>query len=314
MEKCDLDYFLSIYKKFAEAENKSDRTIETVNTAVTLFDKFLDGCEDVNEVTAKDLRAFIWELQGRTKWTNHPTIKSEHDKLSPFTIANYVRHIHAFWSWLHREGFIEDNPLKKVKVPGVPRPIISTFTPDQVKQLLAVIPRNSHKGCRDYTIIVQIYGIGPRISEVVDLKSENVNFNTGSIKVLGKGAKERNLYMPPTVFKAMYKYSERWRPKISSEYFFVTDDGKQLSRNNFEHRMKNYGEVAGIAGVACRPHIMRYTFAIEFLRNGGDIFTLQKILGHETLEMTRRYARLADRDVEAKLKSSSPVEKLKLRV
>ena len=314
MKAYNLVELIFIYEKFAVAENKSPRTIETTTHAVRLFDNSLNHCQDVNQVTPEDLRNFIRELQSRSKWQNHPTIKSDHGKLSPFTIANYVRHIHAFWSWLHQEEFIVDNPIKKVKVPDVPHSVINTFTPDQVKQLLARISRKIHKGYRDFAILISIYGIGPRISEVVDLRTENVNFDTGNIKVLGKGAKERTLYMPPTVFKAMFKYSERWRPKISSEYFFVTDDGKQLSRFNFEHRMHNYGQEAGITGVACRPHIMRYTFAIEFLRNGGDIFTLQKILGHETLEMTRHYARLADKDVEAKLKTSSPVEKLKLRV
>ena len=221
MEARNLGSFLFLYRKFAKTETKSDRTIETVTTAVTLFDRFLDGCEDVSKVTAEDLRRFIRELQSRQKWNNHPTIKNDHGGLSTFTIANYVRHVRAFWSWLHREEFITENPLKKVKVPETPDLIINTFTPDQIKQLLAVIPRNTHKGYRDRTIIILKYGVGLRISEVIELKTENVNFDTGSIKVLGKGGRERVLYMPPTVYKAMFKYAEKWRPKISSEYFFV---------------------------------------------------------------------------------------------
>ena len=102
--------------------------------------------------------------------------------------------------------------------------------------------------------------------------------------------------------------------KSSIRVFLRTDDGKQLSRFNLEHRIHDYGQKAGIAGVQCRPHILRHSFAIEYLRNGGDEYSLQKILGHATLEMTRHYARLADRDVEAKLKTFSPVEKLRLRV
>jgi len=314
MEARNLGSFLFLYRKFAKTETKSDRTIETVTTAVTLFDRFLDGCEDVSKVTAEDLRRFIRELQSRQKWNNHPTIKNDHGGLSPFTIANYVRHIRAFWSWLHREGLIENNPFEGVKPPQVPHNIVNTFIPEQVKQLLAVIPRDSHKGFRDYSIVVTLYGVGPRISEVINLKSENVNFDTGQFKVLGKGARERILFMPPSVYKSMFKYYQRWRPKVASEYFFVTDDGKQLSRFNFEHRIHNYGQKAGIAAVQCRPHVLRHSFAIEFLRGGGDIFSLQKILGHATPEMTRHYARLADRDVEVKLRTFSPVEKLRLRV
>jgi len=314
MESGSLGNFVFIYQKFALSENKSPRTIGTNCGAVRQFDIFLGGCSDVNLLTDNDLRRYIRELQNRSKWMFHPTIGDGHGNLSPHSIASYVRGIRSFWSWLHREGFIENNPFEGVKPPQVPHNIVNTFIPEQVKQLLAVIPRDSHKGFRDYSIVVTLYGVGPRISEVINLKSENVNFDTGQFKVLGKGARERILFMPPSVYKSMFKYYQRWRPKVTSEYFFVTDDGKQISRFNFEHRIHNYGQKAGIAAVQCSPHVLRHSFAIEFLRGGGDIFSLQKILGHATPEMTRHYARLADRDVEAKLRIFSPVEKLGLRV
>lgn len=314
METNGLGDFIIIYRNYSVTENKSPRTIETVVDSVNAFDTFLGGCTDITKVAAGDLRRYIRKLQTRPRWQNHPTIKGEHGKLSPDSVASYVRSIKSFWSWLSREAFIEDNTIKGVKTPQVSHRIVNTFTPEQVKQLLSAVPRNNHGGYRDYAVILLLYSTGPRISEALELKYQNVDFNSGNIKILGKGARERMLAMPPTLYKAMHKFAQKWRPQQASDYFFVTDDGRQLSRFTFEHKIHAYGEAAGITGVHCRPHVLRYTFAIEFLRNGGDIFSLQKILGHSTLEMTRRYARLADRDVEGKLKTFSPVEKLRLRV
>lgn len=94
----------------------------------------------------------------------------------------------------------------------------------------------------------------------------------------------------------MFKYHQRWRPKVASEYFHVTDDGKQSSRFSFEHRTHNYDQEAGISGLQCSPHILRRSVAVESVRTGDDAFSRQKISGHATLEMSRHCARLADRD------------------
>lgn len=141
----------------------------------------------------------------------------------------------------------------------------------------------------------------------------DVNFDTGQIKVMGKGKKERAVYMSASVYKALFKYRHRWRPEVTFNYFFVHEDGRPLSRFYFEHRMQGYVKKAGIA-TRCTPHILRYSFAIQFLRNGGDPFTLQKILGHATLDMTRGYVQIASSDIGEKMKSFSPAEQLDVRL
>ena len=312
MESDTLGNFIYIYEKFAKAENKSPRTIEAVVNAATKFDSFLGGCTDIEAVQAEDLRRYIRYLQQQPKWSGHPTIKQDHGNLSDNSIASYVRSIRSLWSFLKREKFLDANFFERVKPPATTERIVDPLTPEDITMLLKFIPRHEYTGYRDGCIIMTLYGTGMRISEALDLSKDNVNFESGQIKGVGKGKRERAVYMSASLYKALYKYFSQRRPKVTSNYSFVHKDGRPLSRFYFEHRMHSLVEKSGITKT-CTPHVLRYSFAIQFLRNGGDIFTLQNILGHKTLEMTRRYVKIATSDVEAKMKQYSPAEQLGVR-
>ena len=200
-----------------------------------------------------------------------------------------------------------------MKVPKAARKIVNTFTVEQVNSVLKVIPIKRHAGYRDYAIIIALYGTGLRSAELTGLKLEDVDLVGGQIRVMGKGGKQRSVYMSATVFKVLFKYRHNWRPKVKSDYFFVQENGQPLSRYYLAHRLQAYGMKAKISGVRCSPHTLRHSFAVEYLRCGGDVFTLQRILGHSTLDMTRHYAEVADSDVEESQKAYSPAEKLRIK-
>jgi site-specific recombinase XerD len=311
MEVKDFGVFFNTYKNFAQSENKSPRTIEATTQTVRKFLDFLGGCDDVRQVTSEDLRRYIRHLQSRPRWSDHPTVKRRNGTLSPHSVAHHVRHIRAFWSWLKLEGFTENNPFESVKPPKAPRKIVKTLSVEQVTHLISVIPRDTHIGFRDRTIILALYGTGLRVSELLDLKLEDVNFETGQIKVLGKGSRERVVFMSASVYKSLFKYLHRWRPAAPSSYFFLGNSGRPPTRSNIAHKMQGYGRKAGITDARCTPHTFRHSFAVQFLRNGGGEFTLQHILGHSTLTMTRQYVELANDDIEVKLKMYSPAELVK---
>ena len=190
---------------------------------------------------------------------------------------------------------------------------VTPLTPSEVSQILKVIPRSSHKGYRDSSIIVALYGTLLRISELLDLPVSSVDFSSGQITVIGKGDRERSVFMSPNAYKALYKYFSHWRPKTSSHYFFIHEDGRKLTRFYFEHRMQVYVRKANLSK-PCTPHILRYSGSIQMLRGGCDPYTLQNILGHTTMEMTRRYLKIANSDVERQMKSYSPAEQLDIRL
>jgi site-specific recombinase XerD len=305
----NFDNLLFIYTRFAQSENKSQRHIEGVKSDVLKFDEFLGGSTDVKQVKAEDLRDYIRYLQSKPKWLGHPSIKQEHGLLSSNSVASKVRNIRSFWSWLYKEHFIEENPFSNVKPPKATAREAVPLSPEEVSLLIKAIPLKDHRGYRDACISALLYGLGSRVTETLNILEQNIHFDTGLIIVLGKGNKERPLYMTSKVFKGLYKYHSLHRPKVISNYFFIHSDGRPLSRTYFEHRMQEFVKTAGITST-CTPHILRYSFAIQFLRNGGDELTLQNILGHSTLEMTHRYVKLANSDIESKLKQYSPAESL----
>lgn len=314
MEERALGYFISVYRNFALAENKSSRTIEGTVSSVRYFDRFLNFPHDIKKIHAEDLRGYIRYLQSRNKWADHPTIGNTHGCLSPHAVATYIRTIRAFFSWLTREGFLEINPFVNIKPPKAPRRVVPTLTSEEAEKFFNTIPKGGFKGYRDFAFFLTLYGTGVRLNELTSLKKDDVNFDSGQFKILGKGSKERVISMSVHVFKVLLKYETSWRPKYDSPYFFIDDRGRPLTRFVVAHRMKKYLLKSGLNVTHYRPHTLRHTFSVQFLRNGGDIFSLQKILGHSSLDMTRHYAELADSDVQKKMKTFSPAESINIKV
>ena len=226
-----------------------------------------------------------------------------------------MRSIKSFWSWLITEGIIERTPFSIVKVPKAQKKIINTFSVTQLKELLDTINVSTAEGFRDYTVILTLLDTGLRISELTGLKIEDIRLEDGLLKVMGKGGKERLIPFGRVVQRMLWRYISQYRPEPLNprcDVVFLSMGGRPLTRNHFRLRMSRYGLKVGLQGVRCSPHTLRHTAAVNFLRNGGDVFSLQRLLGHTTLEMTRHYCELADVDVKRAHMTASPVDNLDL--
>jgi len=169
----------------------------------------------------------------------------------------------------------------------------------------------SAEGYRSVVIALTLLDTGLRVNELINLRMENVWLEDGLVKVLGKGNKERLVPIGKQIRKLLWRYINQYRPEPARpklDNLLLTQDGRPLTKNRVNIIMKHYGRVAGLTGVRCSPHILRHTFAINFLRNDGEIFSLQKILGHSSLEMTRRYCELANVDIKKAHTIASPVD------
>jgi site-specific recombinase XerD len=177
----------------------------------------------------------------------------------------------------------------------------------------AFLPFRVQKLCPNYAIVLLFLDTGIRLSELVQLNVSGIDFGAGEFRVLGKGGKERIVPMGLATRRAIIRYVEHFRPQpvaLQEDRLFLTVAGDPISRDSIAKMLERLGRRVGVTRL--HPHLLRHTFAVRYLINGGDVFTLQKILGHSTLDMTRRYVTLANRDVKDKHRQYSPVDNLGL--
>ncbi|WP_170308092.1 tyrosine-type recombinase/integrase [Paenibacillus dakarensis] len=210
---------------------------------------------------------------------------------------------------MHTEGFIEVNPVKGIGTIKSERRIIETFSNAQIKVLLDTPNRSSFTGYRDYVIMLTLLDTGVRISELAGIKTHDIDWQARVICVYGKGRKERLVPFSRSLEKQLRLYLEI-RGVLDHDHVFVNIDNDPFQVRGIQQAIKLYGEAARIKGVRVSPHTFRHTFAKMYIMNGGDSFSLQKILGHTSLEIVRMYVNLFGTDVAAQHAKFSPLERL----
>jgi len=162
-------------------------------------------------------------------------------------------------------------------------------------------------------MMLALLDTGVRVSELCGLRLDDVDLSNGYLKVMGKGQKERYVPTGLKLIKALLKYKISHRPKANGpgSLFFLCRDGRPITKARVQKIVRRYGERAGIK-TRPSPHTFRSTKAVLYLRNGGDPFSLQKMLGHSSLVMTRRYSNLADSDVRRQHLAYGVADKLKI--
>jgi len=216
---------VAAYRICAKAEGKSPRTADWTCDAVRYFSDFLGGDAEIDNLTAADFRSFILALQQKRKWSNHRFTKTQDKTLSPETVKAYARAVKSFFAFLANEGLVADNPIAHVKLPKAPQKVMPTFSEQEIQTLLSQPDKKSSQGFRDYTIMLTLLDTGLRVSELCNLKLDDVDLPNGYLRVMGKGGKERYVPMGAKVTKALLKYKVTHRPNTNSDNFFVTRDG-----------------------------------------------------------------------------------------
>jgi len=195
--------------------------------------------------------------------------------------------------------------MDKVERIRVPRRIMPTFTTEQVEQMLAKC-NSGFTGRRLRAILLVLVDCGLRASELCALQLDDLSWDTRVMRVMGKGSSERVVPFGEVTRDALQAYVRRRGILPGQESLFVTCYGDPLDRHDLHKFVRCQAQRAGVAGVRCSPHTFRSTLAVMYLRNGGDAFSLQRTLGHSSLEMTRRYSALAETDVMARHRLAPP--------
>ena len=217
----------------------------------------------------------------------------------------------GLFATLEREEFIPPHDIAKARLPKAPIKQIVPFTESELRAVFSAIGTKGPFSARNRAMVLLLLDPGLRVSEACGLTDDGVDLSEMQITVSGKGGKDRVLPLSRWATKALLVYKVRARTEpVGCDNFFLTKEGLPVTRSAVEQMLIRVGNRANVRGVS--PHRFRHSFALLFLRNGGDSFHLQRLLGHSTLEMTRRYTRLADVDIKEAHRKFSPSDRLRL--
>jgi integrase/recombinase XerC len=302
LEALRLTELVAEYCVALKVAGRSPRTIRWYRDHLAEFIRFLERSGD--PATLAELRPPVVR-----RWL--VALGSRRDRpLAPSSVAGRVRTLRAFGSWLEREFDLADNPLHGVPVPRVPEQLVRSLRETEVRALLVAID-GSEQPERDRALVLLLLDTGIRLSEAAGLSVHDVDLIEGRCRVMGKGAKERVVPVGRKARKVIRQMLVRRGNPGPSAPLFVGADGRPLAPHGFQQVLRRLSARAGLT-VRSSPHILRHTFARSFLQNGGDVFSLQRILGHSpsSLQVTRRYVDLLDDDLREIHRNASPVDRL----
>ena len=303
---------------YAKASGKSPNTIELYRIYLTRMIEHL-GDPEMASVSTDDIVRFYAYMQTDYKPRR---VSQRDDPLSKSTVNKIWVAIRSFYNWASPKFKIPraDTEISMVEDP---QEEIVPFSEEEIKRLISASQRTWCKGSnhqcehyqrrptriRDYAIILFLLDTGVRAEELCRLYVSEVNLSTGDVKIrkFGSGRKTsgRTVYVETKTRQALWDYLNS-RNAAHDERVFLTKENKSMDRNSLRCLLEDLGRKAGT--VTANPHRFRHTFAIQYLRNGGDIFTLQRLLGHTSLKMVKRYLAIADVDSAKAHKRASPVE------
>ena len=232
----------------------------------------------------------------------------------PATLARKLSSVKSFLIFLEDEKIINSNPVKYLKFPKLERKIPKTLNQEIIDIML---DNSKNLSLRDSTIIELIYATGIRASELINIKITDIDFNEATLRILGKGSKERIIPIHDLALKLISKY---WKNEIfnhnkkvnnknikfNRNLLFLNVQGKKLTRQGLWYIIKNISKKLGLDINNVSPHILRHTFATHLLYNGVPLRHLQELLGHSNISTTQIYTHLSDQYIESEYSKFSP--------
>ena len=262
--------YLSSEKRF------SDHTVKSYTTDLKQFTSFLSSefqiTDEINEISFQIIRTWIASLLEKG--------------INPRSVNRKISTLKTYFKFLIREGELIENPMMKLVAPKSKKRLPVFIEEGQILSLLNEVKfEEGFVGQRNKLIIELFYVTGIRLSELINIKISDVDFNNQSIKVLGKRNKERIIPLSPNVVSNLNIFIEN---KHQNNYLFTNLEGKKLY-NKLVYRLvsKYIGEISSVNKKS--PHVLRHTFATHMLNNGADINAIKELLGHANLSATQVY-------------------------
>ena len=246
-----------------------------------LMSEHYKSLETVDRFT---IMAFLGQLEQKGKSRN--------------TVIRMVSTLRKFFEFLQLNKVIKTNPMEQVDSPKKAQHIPAVLTLEEVETLLQVPDTNTSLGLRNRTILEVMYATGLRVSELVNLKLDNLHLDLGLIQTIGKGDKERIIPIGDVATKWLMRYLNEARPLLGKQQdphvIFLNDHGHQLTRQGIWKLIKQWVKQAGITKEVS-PHTLRHSFATHILENGADLRIVQELLGHADISTTQIYTHISNK-------------------
>lgn len=322
-----IDYDIDDFIDYCEVKRLSKKTVKSYEQTLRLFAMYLKNeCEvkeagDVREIHVREYIKYLTErgkytvvTDENTKKLNFPENREDYKKeVSKTTINNYTRNIKVFFNYLYENRYIRQNPIARIKQLKNSRKIVGYIDDVNMNKLLKCFNLSLFHEYRDYIITQLIFDTGMRLGETLLIKETDIDFVRRTIFLPAdntKGKKDRYVFFSEEMLKELKRwisYKDRYK---ECEYIFCTQRGTSLKVSNYETNFKKYGKRIGLEDI--HPHMLRNNFAKRYLMNGGDIYTLSKILGHSSVTVTEKaYLDLQSDDLRNKYQKHSPLMNLK---
>lgn len=296
------------YRTYNRAQNYSPSYVASADRNLRQFAMWLaqEGrSQQLSSLTIQAGRAFIVYLQQRENMIR-PGMR-----LSPDTVQQYARNLKSWATFLHGDGFTSSNLFARLRLPKVPVREPEVLTEEEIAQVIGIYNPASATGLRNILLVLILADTGLRLGELCQVTIDDVDLERGTLKVMGKGQRERTVHVGATVQKLLYRYLRYLRPEpLSAQVrnLLLAQDGTPFTTSAAKRVCRRAAQRSGVTRL--HAHLLRHTFATLYLLNGGDLLTLQRLLGHSTLEMVRRYSHVAAGYVAVQHRQYSPVDRV----
>ena len=249
---------------------------------MTLARALAESAKTIDQASKADLLGFIADrVEGGAK---------------PRSTARQLSSFRRFYRYLVREGLRDADPTADIEMPRIGRSLPKSLSEDEVDSLLNAPNTDEPLGHRDRAMLELLYATGLRVSELINLRQSQVNFNQGVLRIVGKGDRERLIPLGDESQRWLTDFIDGPRMEIllerQTDYLFPTRRGDRMTRQAFWHIIKRYADKAGIRQ-KLSPHSLRHAFATHLLNRGADLRVVQLLLGHSDLSTTQIYTHVA---------------------
>ena len=276
----------------------SNNTISTYLNNLKIFKDFIDNNNlDEYLIESVDLEKFITFLKDKYDY-------------KPKSINTMISSLKCYYNFLLKEKYINNDPSDLLKSPKIDKKYPTYLTIDELNRILLAIDTSNNLGKRDYLLINLLYDSGVRVSELINIRINNIDFENRLIKIIGKGNKERIVYFTKKTSQLLYEYIYDICEvhKYPRKYLFENKTNVVITRFEVYNIIRKYAELAKI-DKNVTPHVLRHTIATHLIQNDADVMSVKTILGHSKVSTTEIYTHLDTKDLKRKYDAIKEREK-----